>query len=431
VTKLPKLAGIGAVVLTIAHFSTVHADNRMELGGFIGEHVFNNDNELGVYDSADADSLDSSITFGMRLGVALGSMFGVEGELALMPTQSKQMNSDVLAIGWRAHGIAQFGQARVRPFLVLGLGGLTSSPTDDSFRSDTDLGIYTGIGAKIRVEDNWGIRLDARLFVQPSSVGDDLTTDFEVVAGLYKTFPAKPKKDEAKLVVVPPPPPPPPPPADTDGDGITDDLDECRTKAEDMDEFEDTDGCPDYDNDGDFVSDVEDKCPAEREDFDGFDDNDGCADPDNDQDKLADADDKCPNQAETANGYQDTDGCPDELPLKVQQFTGVIEGIRFRNNSDQIFNASKRLLDSAATVLTEFANVRMQITGYTDNKGDATKNKELSQKRADAVKAYLVSKGIAAERLQAEGKGDADPIGDNNTNEGRKQNRRVEFKLLP
>lgn len=101
---------------------------------------------------------------------------------------------------------------------------------------------------------------------------------------------------------------------DSDEDGIAEDKDQCPDLAEDFDNFEDKDGCPEYDNDGDGIYDSKDGCPDEAEDFDGHVDRDGCPDPDNDEDSVADAMDKCPNTPETVNGFKDEDGCPDEKP---------------------------------------------------------------------------------------------------------------------
>ncbi len=87
--------------------------------------------------------------------------------------------------------------------------------------------------------------------------------------------------------------------------------DKCPTVAEDIDGFQDDDGCPDPDNDGDGLPDVKDQCPNVPEDFDGNQDNDGCPDYDNDRDGVADSVDKCPNEPEDLDGFQDKDGCPD------------------------------------------------------------------------------------------------------------------------
>jgi len=104
---------------------------------------------------------------------------------------------------------------------------------------------------------------------------------------------------------------PPAPSGDRDGDGILDDADKCPDDPEDIDAFEDGDGCPDPDNDSDGIVDAADKCPNDPEDKDWFEDDDGCPDPDNDSDGIVDAQDQCPDKAETMNGLVDDDGCPD------------------------------------------------------------------------------------------------------------------------
>ena len=98
---------------------------------------------------------------------------------------------------------------------------------------------------------------------------------------------------------------------DNDEDTIGDFDDECPDEAEDIDGFEDEDGCPEGDNDGDAVPDESDQCPGEAEDIDGFNDEDGCPDPDNDGDTVPDATDTCADSLEDVDGFQDTDGCAD------------------------------------------------------------------------------------------------------------------------
>lgn len=110
---------------------------------------------------------------------------------------------------------------------------------------------------------------------------------------------------------------------DNDGDGIVDESDKCPSTAEDVDGFEDDDGCPDLDNDRDGVVDAQDHCPRLPEDVDGFADLDGCPDEDNDQDKIPDAFDACPNAAETVNEFEDQDGCPDEDPFRDADGDGI------------------------------------------------------------------------------------------------------------
>ncbi len=103
---------------------------------------------------------------------------------------------------------------------------------------------------------------------------------------------------------------------DPDSDKIYGDDDACPSMPEDIDGFEDDDGCPDFDNDNDGIYDTQDRCPDLAEDFDGFRDDDGCDDFDNDLDNIPDSKDVCPNDPEVYNDYKDDDGCPDEVPGK-------------------------------------------------------------------------------------------------------------------
>ena len=100
--------------------------------------------------------------------------------------------------------------------------------------------------------------------------------------------------------------------SDTDGDGVEDATDACPSEAEDLDDWEDEDGCPEADNDADGMLDGDDPCPNEAEDMDGFEDEDGCPDADNDGDGVRDGFDTCPNDPEDMDGDRDEDGCPDE-----------------------------------------------------------------------------------------------------------------------
>ena len=184
----------------------------------------------------------------------------------------------------------------------------------------------------------------------------------------------------------------------------------------------------DTDNDG--IPDDKDKCPDQAEDKDQFEDEDGCPDPDNDKDGIPDEKDKCPNEAETKNGYQDEDGCPDEVPAPVKKFTGVVKGINFRRNSADIKASSFPLLKEAVGVFKEYPTLRVEISGHTSDEGKRDFNMKLSRKRAEAVKAFLVSAGIDESRIGTVGHGPDKPIADNETKEGKEKNRRIEFRLL-
>jgi len=216
---------------------------------------------------------------------------------------------------------------------------------------------------------------------------------------------------------------------DNDGDGILNDVDKCPEEAEDVDEFEDADGCPDSDNDQDGVLDADDKCPVEKEDMDGFEDTDGCPDLDNDQDGIPDATDQCPNEAETKNGKDDEDGCPDLVRIVGDQIK-ISEKVYFATNKDKILDKSFDLLKEVATVIRSKPDMSVRVEGHTDDVGRDKKNMDLSQRRAESVKKFLIDEGVAADRLTAEGLGETKPIADNKTEEGRAENRRVEFHIV-
>ncbi|OGJ87522.1 MAG: hypothetical protein A2248_18670 [Candidatus Raymondbacteria bacterium RIFOXYA2_FULL_49_16] len=213
---------------------------------------------------------------------------------------------------------------------------------------------------------------------------------------------------------------------DKDNDGIPDDRDQCPEIPEDIDQFEDDDGCPDYDNDKDGIYDSKDKCPLEPEDKDGFEDLDGCPDTDNDQDGILDVSDGCPNDPETINGYKDQDGCPDEKPVEMKG-TLVLEGINFRTGSAELLDESFSILDNVYNSLEAFPKVKIEIRGHTDNVGSAQANMVLSLERAQSVKSYLVNRGVAADRVQVKGFGESQPVSSNRTAKGRAENRRIEF----
>lgn len=214
---------------------------------------------------------------------------------------------------------------------------------------------------------------------------------------------------------------------DTDKDGIYDDVDQCPTLAEDMDGFMDTDGCPDADNDGDGIPDVNDNCPNQAEDMDGWQDADGCPDIDNDGDGILDRDDKCPNVAEVFNSFEDADGCPDEaMPI-----IPVFAYINFKFGTAEISGADPiPILEDVARLMKERDDMKLKITGHTDHIGGDEANMDLSMRRAEAVKDYLVQRGVTAERIITDGKGESEPIDTNDTDSGRARNRRIEFQVV-
>jgi outer membrane protein OmpA-like peptidoglycan-associated protein len=231
------------------------------------------------------------------------------------------------------------------------------------------------------------------------------------------------------------------PDLDNDKDGIPDIKDKCPNAKEDFDGYMDDDGCPDYDNDDDKIADSIDVCPNAKEDFDGYQDQDGCPDPDNDQDGVVDSLDKCPNQPEDIDGFEDTDGCPDidndmdgvpDSLDKCPNETGsaenqgcpnektevkeikpgrvVLRGVEFESGSAIMTQSSYNVLDRVYESLVQWPQVMIEIRGHVSSLSNSNDNMVLSQKRAAAVRDYLLGRGISSSRLTILGKGDAEPL---------------------
>ncbi len=202
---------------------------------------------------------------------------------------------------------------------------------------------------------------------------------------------------------------------DTDGDGIADKDDACPTvkgtKA--------NKGCPDTDGDG--IVDKDDACPEVA----GPAGNKGCPWPDTDGDGVLDKDDNCVNEA----GPASNNGCPKISEVEVAKLEELFKTVYFDTAKNTFKEETISKLDEAAKIIAKFTTAKFNISGHTDTLGSKASNQELSQRRADAVKDYLVSKGVSSSNLTAKGFGEDMPIATNNTRSGRSQNRRVEVKL--
>ena len=230
---------------------------------------------------------------------------------------------------------------------------------------------------------------------------------------------------------------------DSDGDGIKDSDDACPEVAG----LASMNGCPDTDGDG--IADKDDMCPNEKgtkankgcadTDGDGVVDKDdkcstvagpvangGCPWPDADGDGVLDKDDKCPNEAGTGSNS----GCPEVISQAAEALLQELPKFILFNTGKSTFKAGvTEKLDAIVDVMNTNPNANFVLEGHTDSTGSANVNSRISKARAMAVRDYLVKKGIATTRLDAQGFGEGQPIASNDTAEGREQNRRVVIKV--
>jgi OmpA-OmpF porin, OOP family len=204
---------------------------------------------------------------------------------------------------------------------------------------------------------------------------------------------------------------------DTDKDGIFDDRDLCP-ETPGLPQFM---GCPDTDNDG--IGDSEDQCPT----VPGIRAFRGCPPvrKDSDKDGVDDDDDICPDTP----GSVKNRGCPEITAEEEKVLKEVFENLFFETAKAVIEPVSYPSLDKLAEILKLNTTAQLVVEGHTDDVGDDTYNLILSRNRADAVRTYLIEKGILPNRILTYGFGETRPIADNSSETGRQKNRRVELTL--
>ena len=372
---------------------------------------------------------------GARVGYYPLSVLGVELEAGLMPTRTLalgQPEGRAVLYNFRANLIGQLPFWRVAPFVLVGGGGVGTS---GALGSDVDESVHVGGGVKVYLSHRMTLRFDFRDVIGARRKVDAGAVSYpEVLLGVSAVLGRKAPKAR--------------PERDSDGDGFLDRSDACPFEPGRA-----PDGCPERDRDGDGFMDNEDACPdvpgiapdgcpAKDRDGDGFLDSDdrcpdvpgvapdGCPIPDSDKDGLLDDVDQCVHEPETRNGYRDEDGCPDAIPPPMTVFQGTIKGIYFDLDKDTIRPRSRPVLDRAVAVLQQFREIRIEISGHTDSTGGVEYNRDLSRRRAESVRRYLVERGVDGARLTTRGAGPDEPLDTNRTPAGRAKNRRIEFTIL-
>ena len=168
--------------------------------------------------------------------------------------------------------------------------------------------------------------------------------------------------------------------------------------------------------------DKDDKCPYIK----GPTANGGCPYTDSDEDGVLDKDDDCP----ATPGPIANKGCPEIEEEVVEILKTAFDNLEFESARDIIKDVSKPSLTELTEVLVKKLEWRLQIAGHTDAIGNDQNNLVLSKKRAEAVRDFMVEKGIDASRLSVLYFGETNPIATNDTPEGRQKNRRVEMTII-
>lgn len=332
-----------------------------------------------IYTNADNDRLVDDDISGIE--IALGKFhsdkIAVEGRLGahgLSGVDDVDMLELTLAGLWtfrRDHNLS--------PYLMLGAGVIKSD--SDLLGDDLAPALSYGAGVNFSFDRTpMGLRLEYRVrhtHEDPFEPRDDLVS-------LGFVFPFG-EKDEPAAVPVAAAAPVAAPDPDSDGDGVPDSRDACLDTP--AGHAVDQRGCS-LDSDGDGVVDANDQCP------------------------------------DTAEGARvDVNGC--EIKEVIE-----LPGVNFESNSDRLLPGADNVLRDAAATLQKHPDLIVEVAGHTDSVGDAAYNQGLSERRAKTVRDYLIGAGAAADNLSARGYGEADPIADNDSDEGRATNRRVELRIV-
>lgn len=292
--------------------------------------------------------------------------------------------------------------SRLSPYLLGGIGAMNSD--SKAMVAENSAMANAGVGLMYRFGNSpVSLRLEHRFRFETANT---LTFDDRITSlGLQFAFGRK----EA------PPPPPVERDGDADGDGVPDSRDACPGTP--AGQSVDSRGCP-RDTDGDGVPDDQDRCPNTVRG--AAVDASGC-ELDGDNDGVVDRLDNCPNTP--AGARVDIKGC------EIREVINL-PGVNFETNSDRLLAGAEAVLNDAAATLRKNADLVVEVAGHTDSDGSAAYNEGLSERRANTVRDYLVDRGVNPGNLTARGYGEAAPVADNATAEGKARNRRVELRIL-
>ncbi|WP_033416221.1 OmpA family protein [Hahella ganghwensis] len=412
---LSVLLTAGAILASSPTWSR-DRDSGAYLTGLLGYTFFDQERQL-----------EDDPNYGIGLGYDFNRRFSAEVVAGIADLEGDNDNSfEVDQKFYRLDGLIHFNTDDVwRPFIVGGVSNNDFDYPNGNKQHETQYNL--GAGIKHEISEALDLRFDVRGVYGEEDESKDTTMNLGLVAMLGGSSME---------------------PEDSDGDGVYDDDDACPGTAYGVEV--DAEGCEiERDSDNDGVMDNDDQCPNTKPGTRV--DAEGCpVTGDKDGDGVADNADKCPNTP--AKAEVDSRGCPldsdkdgianglDACPstpqgakvdnrgcrIVLQQAVSMDLGINFATNSAEITDEHASEISKLATFMRQYPDTNAVIEGHTDDRGNADYNKQLSQRRAEAVKTDLVDNySISASRIQAIGYGEEQPVADNDTAAGRAENRRV------
>ena len=396
---MKRLGILIAFVFVMGIFTAAYAENRAgsyTFTPFVGGYFFEGNH--GYKEWPEYDYNDKAI-FGLRAGYNFTENIGAEvfGHY-LRGEVDAPYDNYFNRYGISVEGLYHFmPKSSFVPFIAAGVGGIHIGNTDREPGAD-EFVVHYGAGAKLFITEDIAFRVDVRHFI-PMSSGERFN-DLMATFGITFAFGGKKKVAEARAeeepvpvqaeevrppapAPVPPPPPPPPPPviADSDKDGVPDNIDKCPGTTYGVPV--DRNGCP-LDSDKDGVYDSRDKCPGTPE-------------------------------GSTVN----KDGC-------VLETVSIRLKVEFDSGKSVIKKQYHKEIEAVASFMKAHPDATATIVGHTDSTGNEKTNMALSKARAESVRQYLIKKfGIDGSRITALGYGSDKPIASNATKEGREKNRRI------
>lgn len=397
--------------------------------------------------SLQGENVDSSVKFGapaLSLSRYIGAGFSIGGQYVIGNAEENGIDLNYNSLD----GILKYNitEGNILPYVFAGYGlsKISDSEDKDGFFPSTQSGrtISGGVGVNFFLDDNFAVNVstsyrgvseqDTRNHLQHIiglsynfGAGD---ADKDGVPDQKDTCPDVPGLKEFDGC------------PDTDGDGIPDNKDRCPEEAG----SEALQGCPDTDGDG--IADIDDACPEKAgtaamngcpdSDGDGVADNvdrcpetsgdpgnAGCPWADRDGDGVPDKDDQCPDE----EGAVANNGCPDQPTDLINFINSEQNRFLFSASSSKLSAENQNRLNMLKDLLDQYPKITITVEGHASSDGSTAYNQKLSEQRAEALKAHLVSVGADSSRIDTVGYGETKPIGDNATINGRKENRRAEI----